>query len=128
MASNALERAVIAAARQWRHGHVRTIAATRGIEQAIDRLETWEASQEPTLMEVGWHEVTEGDRLKSIKTGKFYAVTGSLKVKGGYAISVQGAPKPITRPTLAEPTAWVKRGPTGSAVDTLTHVFSSGGD
>lgn len=123
MASNALERAVIEAARRWAADPSQDDRLT----DAVLRLEAWERTQDPTVVEIGWHEVAEGDQLKSIKNGKFYPVTGSLKVKDGYAISVQGAPKPIVRPTAAEPTATVRRGPTGSAVDTFTHVFSSGG-
>lgn len=124
MASNALERAVIAAARRWANG-LPSSGHGQALIQAVQRLEAWERQQDPIVTEVGWHELAEGDLLRSAKSGRFFAVTKTLKVKAGYSIEVQGAPKPFIRPTPAEPTAWIKRGPTGSAVDTLTHVFSS---
>lgn len=121
--SNALERAVIAAARSYSRGEI----SGEKFNNAVRALEAWEATQLPEVMEIGWHELAEGDALRSAKNGRFYEVTNVLKVKAGYEIKLNGVPNKISRPTPAEPTAWVQRGTTGTAVDTLTHVFSSGG-
>jgi hypothetical protein len=132
MAGNALERAVIENARDActdlvRHGLVNQ-GTLDGIVSAVQALEAHERTQDPTVTERGWHEVTEGDHLRSVKNGNFYPVVGILKVQRGkyqVVLLVAGKRQMITRPTPAEPTAWVKRGATGEAVDTITHVFSS---
>lgn len=127
MASNALERAVIEAARAYGHDDT-TVVTHNALIDALTALERWEATQPPEVMELGWHELAEGDELRSVKNGQFYPVRRTLAILGGKVeITLQGVPKAITRPTEAEPTAWVRRGTTGVAVDTITHVFSSGG-
>jgi hypothetical protein len=126
MASNALERAVIEAAKVF--VQAAGYEGEASLVEAIADLEAHERTQDPTVAERGWHEVTEGDHLRSIKNGKFYPVVGILKVQRGkyqVVLLVAGQRQMVTRPTDAEPTAWVKRGPTGEAVDTITHVFSS---
>jgi hypothetical protein len=124
MATNALERAVLEAARKF----IQTWKGpdARDLRLAVGALEAWEQTQDPTVTERGWHEVAEGDELRSVKNGKFYKITRTLKVKGGYEITLEGVPKTITRPTIAEPSATVRRGATGDAIDLLGHVFSSG--
>jgi hypothetical protein len=128
MATNELERAVIAAARSWRARRTVDHVADAAFFQAIDALDAHERSQDPTVTERGWHEVVAGDEVKSIKNGRFYKVLSTLKVRGGYRITLQTGDKqtPITRPTEAEPTATVRRGPTGQAADLLTTVLASG--
>lgn len=133
MTTNPLERAVIDAARSMvqldRDAEVPP-AGTRElrVHEAITALEAWEKTQDPEVREVGWHEVVEGDLLKSVKTGKFYPVIGTLKGPEKYRISVlvDGVRRDIGRPTEAEPTAIVKRGATGKAVGVFVDVFSSG--
>lgn len=130
MTDNAVERAVLAAAREWhREGLPHSGSTEDALEAAIGRYETWLAAQDPALVERGWHEVAAGDLLLSQATGKTYPVLSSLKVKGGYKIKVQlpTGPKDIVRPNDKEPTAHVQRGQDGSAVDLLAHVFSSSG-
>lgn len=123
---NNLERAVLVAARRFRAANT-----TAELEQASTSLRlavaAYEASLIPGEKEIGWHELTEGDELKSRKNGRFYPVTKVLKVKAGYEITLAGVPNKIVRPNEAEPSAVVRRGATGQAVDALVHVFSSGG-
>jgi hypothetical protein len=128
MTTNPLERAVIEAARSAMKNPANDLVA---LQRAIDALESWEATQDPEVREIGWHEVAEGDQLKSVKTGKFYPVLGTLKVRAGYRITIQvtpgaGGTKQITRPAPDEPSAFVKRGQAGTAVDIFVNVFSSG--
>jgi hypothetical protein len=126
MATNALERAVIEAARVL----VSTTAyATPALSDALAALDAHEKAAEPKVTERGWHEVAEGDHLKSVRNQKFYPVVKVLKVRKGYEITLKmpTGELTITRPTAAEPSATVRRGGTGDAVDLLTHVFSSGG-
>lgn len=130
MTDNAVERAVLAAAREWRSaGWPNEADSDEKLIKAIQAYEAWLAAQDPALVERGWHEVAAGDLLLSQATGKTYPVLSSLKVKGGYKIKVQlpTGPKDIVRPNDKEPTAHVQRGQDGSAVDLLAHVFSSSG-
>lgn len=131
MAANELERAVLAAARAVAAiqvpGFTAEAEAKNVLRRAVAELEAWGATQDPTIQEIGWHELTEGDELRSVRNGRYYPVTKVLKVRNGYEISLAGIPKAIIRPTKNEPTATIRRGPTGQAVDTLIHVFSSGG-
>lgn len=136
MASNALERAVIEAARRLVHTRR---AGTSGyglelqeLEGAVATLEVHERTQDPAVIERGWHEVTEADQLRG-KDGSFYPVIRTRKMqRGKYQVVVRVAGKPMTLtrpgPEDANPTAWVRRGPAGHAVDTITHVFASGPD
>jgi hypothetical protein len=121
---NNLERAVIAAARRWANG----IPSSGHGQELIQAVKRYEASLTPGEQEIGWHELAEGDQLKSRKNGRFYPVTHVLKVTKGYEITLAGLERRIMRPTKEEPSAIVKRGQAGQAVDTLVHVFSSGGD
>lgn len=128
MATNQYERAVIEAARSA----VRTEGAAEDydrLSRAVEALDAYHAAAEPQVAERGWHEVAEGDHLKSMKNGRFYPVIKVLKVRKGYEITLKlpTGTVTVTRPTKAEPAATVRRGPTGDAVDLLTHVFSSGG-
>lgn len=135
MATNQYERAVIEAARSYvrsdPYGLIGSEAdpAPVGLAQAVAALDAYHAKLEPKVTERGWHEVAEGDHLKSVKNGRFYPVVKVLKVRKGYEITIEAGGKQttITRPTAAEPSATVRRGGTGDAVDLLTHVFSSGG-
>lgn len=128
MAANELERAVIAAARILAREGCFDHDAAREVIEATQRLEAYEAGQDPTVAERGWHEVVAGDEVKSIKTSRFYRVLGTLKLAGGsYRITLQTGDKQtsVTRPTEAEPTATVRRGPDGKAADLLTTVIVS---
>lgn len=131
---NALERAVIEAVRTWRASHIRTIAATQPIERAIDALAEHEATMAAAgVVEVDWKLVAEGDELRS-KSGSFFPVTATKREwrmgrpTGNFLITVTlpTGDKTLTRPNTAEPTATVRRGAAGRAVDTFVHVFSSG--
>lgn len=134
MTTNPLERAVIEAARSMvqldRDAGVPPAGMRElRVHEAIKALEAWEATQDPEVREIGWHEVAEGDLLKSVKTGKFYPVLSVIKVKGGHRIVIQAGDKQpgIIRPTPQEPSAFVKRGQAGAAVDMFVNVFSSRG-
>lgn len=79
--------------------------------------------------EVEWHEVAEGDQLRSANNGRFYPVIGVIALNGGgrqITIDLAGSPKAIVRPTEKEPRATVRRGDSGRAVDTFVNVFTSG--
>lgn len=128
MATNQYERAVIEAARSAVYDE--DGSPMLRLFEAVKALDAYHAKLEPKVTERGWHEVAEGDHLKSVKNGKFYPVVRVLKVqRGKYEITIDAGGKQttITRPTAAEPMAIVRRGETGDAVDLLTHVFSSGG-
>lgn len=120
---NPLERAVIAAARRFQDA-----SSDAELIGAVLALEAWEATQDPEVQEIGWHELAEGDLLKSVKNGRFYPVLSTLKTTGGYRVTIQAGEKPATvvRPSPGEPTAFVKRGATGASVDMFVNVFSSG--
>ena len=130
MTGNPLERAVIDAARSmvhsWRSGDL----DPSFVADAVEILEAWEATQDPEVLEIGWHEVAEGDLLRSVKNGKFYPVVSAQKNRDGYRIAIQLNPQSVmavTRPSAKEPSAFVKRGQAGAAVDIFVNVFSSGG-
>lgn len=127
MATNQYERAVIEAARSavYDEGNGPLLR----LFEAVEALDAYHAAAEPQVTERGWHEVAEGDHLKSLKNGRFYPVVKVLKVRKGYEITLKlpTGEVTITRPTADEPAAIVRRGGTGDAVDVLTHVFSSGG-
>lgn len=135
MTANPLERAVIDAARSLAEFHAsmnvpHASSPAVALDAAVKALAAWEATQDPEAREIGWHEVAEGDQLKSIKNGKFYLVDSTLAVAGGRVrilIRTGSTLTPIIRPTDAEPSAFVKRGQAGAAVDVFVNVFSSGG-
>lgn len=129
MSSNPLERAVIEAARSLARATADEALIT-DLFHAVQALEAWEDTQDPGVREIGWHEVAEGDQLKSIKNGKFYPVVSAQKNRDGYRIAIQLNPHSVmavTRPSANEPSAFVKRGQAGHAVDMFVNVFSSGG-
>ena len=134
MTANPLERAVIEAARRYRleSSDPQWIDSptARSLVEAVAALEAWEETQDPEVCEVGWHEVAEGDQLKSVRNGKFYPVLRVQSVPGGgRRITIRAGEKPISvdRPSPAEPSAFVKRGAVGAAVDVFVNVFTSGG-
>ena len=118
-----LERAVIEAARALAHATADDELMTR-LLYAVQALD---AGQDPAVREIGWYEVVEGDRLKSVKTGDFYEVTAAYgsRTARKIGVNVNGKVQMITRPIEGEPTAFVKRGATGQAVDVFVEVFSS---
>jgi len=118
------ERAVIEAARAWRRRTRVDPRADALFFEAIDALDTPDAEQS-----ISWRELAEGDHLKSAKTGVFWEVISVHAMRDGYKIGIRlgGKRALITRPTLAEPEAIVRRGQTGRAVDMFVNVFSSGG-
>lgn len=119
--STPLERAVIEAARNASDLDPRLGAA-------VAALDAHEASLAPDVREgVGWHEVAEGDEIPD-KAGNWHPVIRTLKVRRNlYEIVVQmpTGPQVLTRPSEKSPTATVRRGATGKAVDHFVHVFSS---
>jgi hypothetical protein len=130
MATNQYERAVIEAARKLVRDDDGDLGDwIGGLRRHVEALDAYHAAAEPKVTERGWHEVTEGDHLKSIKNSRFYPVVKVLKVRKGYEITLKlpTGEVTVTRPTAAEPAATVRRGGTGDAIDVLTHVFSSGG-
>jgi hypothetical protein len=116
-----LERAVIEAARRWE------VKMRDGLWDGVvgDLINAVQALDADGTTEIEWHELAEGDQLKSVKNGRFYEVTGVIALKDGHHITLAGVPKPIVRPAPAEPRAFVKRGATGRAVDLF--ILSSGG-
>lgn len=127
--TNALERAVIEAARSLVHSNPYNIItsdrAAMDLGAAIRALDAADGPQE-----IGWHEVAAGDRIKSINNGKFYEVIGVIALERGrrqITIDLAGSLKAIVRPSEKEPRAIVRRGPDGRAVQTFVNVFSSGG-
>lgn len=130
MTANPLERAVIEAARKfcddesWDQGD----PFPTYLFDAVVALAAHKASLAPGIQEgIGWHEVAEGDELRG-NNGKFYPVVRTLKVQRGrydIVVRVGETDMVLTRPTEKDPTATVRRGPTGRAVDDFVHVFSS---
>lgn len=131
MAANRLERAVIAAARSLVAADPYNIFASKSdttVTSLLDAIEALDAADLP--QEMGWHQVAAGDSVKSLKNGKFYAVISVIALADGrrqLTLDLAGSPRAIVRPTDAEPTAIVRRGPDGVAVDTFVNVFASGG-
>lgn len=128
-----LERAVIEAAFTMRRevfdtGEEASPEATLALWRALDDLASHRATLAPGVKEgVGWHEVTEGDEIPD-KAGNWHPVIRTLKVRRNlYEIVVQmpTGPQVLTRPSEKSPTATVRRGATGKAVDQFVHVFSS---
>lgn len=131
---NAYERAVIEAARKvcdqasnldtWAHPLRRAVVALDQHERALT---------EAGLREIPWAQVAEGDELRSSK-GNFFPVTHTKRewkmgaATGKFLITVHlpARDRVLTRPTPAEPTATVRRGEAGKAVDLMVHVFESG--
>jgi|SRR6185503_1177684 len=142
MAANELERAVIEAARALVSSEPFNLCQKFNLCQnewvaidlatAVQTLDAWQATQDPTVKERGWHEVAEGDELRG-NNGTFYPVIRTLKVQRGkyeVIVRVDGTPTQLIRPGPHDknPTAWVRRGAAGAAVDIITHVFASGPD
>lgn len=99
---NNLERAVIAAARAYVAQLFTTDHGRQNHGELEEAVAAYEASLTPGEKEIGWHELAEGDELKSRKNGRFYPVTKVLKVKAGYEITLAGVPNKIVRPNEAE--------------------------
>lgn len=120
-----LERAVIEAARTvLRNAGDEPLIA---LQRAMDALD---AAGAPGEREIAWSLVAEGDELRSPVNGQFYKITRTQKMLDGkvqITVSLGTAPKTITRPTEKEPTATIRRGLTGQAIDTFVCVLSSGG-
>jgi hypothetical protein len=128
MTTNPYERAVIEAARRFTEPD--DLLAWDALAKAVDALDAYEASLTPGVKEIPWHEVTEGDELQGSDGTTFRPVLRALKVRGGkYEITVQlnTGPKTLVRPTKEAPSATVRRGAAGQAVDVFVNVFSSGG-
>jgi len=132
---NDFERAVIKAARDLvrsEDGDLREwIEPLRSHVLALE--EHKQAMAATGISEVGWHLVTEGDELKG-KSGAFFRVVATKREwkmgrpTGNFLITVKlpSGDKVLTRPTESEPMATVRRGDTGTAVDNIVHVFTSG--
>lgn len=122
---NKFERAVIEAARLLSCEGGATQSTIDAVIRAVKSLEAADLPQE-----IGWHLVVAGDQLRSRQNGKFYPVLGSTSLDGGKTHRIKlrlgEMEKVITRPTEAEPTAIVRRGPEGKAIDVFVNVFTSG--
>lgn len=73
-----------------------------------------------------WGEVVDGDEILSVKTGRWYEVTGTVLLDDGVTVKVnirQAPHKPILRP--ASDPVMVKRGITGDAVDLFQVLWSA---
>jgi len=121
-----LERAVIEAARAYVRSDPYNMIASESDPTPVALARALDTLDADGTTEIEWHELAEGDQLKSVKNGRFYEVTGVVALKDGHHITLSGIPKPIVRPTPAEPRAIVKRGATGRAVDLF--ILSSGGN
>lgn len=76
-------------------------------------------------MSYTWGDVVESDEIQSAKTGKWYEVTSSVRLKNGkMRVIAVGLPKAIDQPAGKPVT--LRRGKTGEAVDMFTRVFWSG--
>lgn len=76
-------------------------------------------------MSYTWGEVVESDEIRSAKTGKWYEVTSSVRLKNGkMKVIAKGLPKAIEM--AADKPVELRRGPTGEAVDMFTRVLWSG--
>lgn len=81
------------------------------------------------VTEVEWSTVAEGDFVRA-KTGSMWKVKNSLRMQDGtYSITLEldGKTSTVNRPSKEAPTALVRRGPAGRAVESFAHVFASGG-
>lgn len=129
MTLNPLERAVIEAARSLVRS-VPELGTELFMPSAAPLVAAVKALDAPReVQEIGWHEIAEGDELRSAKNGRLYPVLSVLKLAGRrYRITLRTGKKrtSIERPTPEEPTAHVRRGPAGRAVETFVHVFTSG--
>jgi hypothetical protein len=126
--ANPHERAVIEAAKAY--GLDDGADRHNALIGALDALATYEATLTPGVKEIDWHEVTEGDELQGSDGTTFRPVLKTLKARGGrYEITVKlnTGPKTLVRPTKEAPSATVRRGAAGQAVDVFVNVFSSGG-
>jgi hypothetical protein len=128
---NSLERAVIEAARALVQADRRAEVPPAGTEElklhrAVQDLDAADLPQE-----IGWHEVAEGDEIRSAKNGRFYPVVGVVALAGqpaAWRIKIQTGTTQsvITRPSEKEPMAHVRRGQVGRVVDVFVSVLSSG--
>jgi hypothetical protein len=74
---------------------------------------------------VKWGMVVEGDEIKSVKTGRWYAVQSTSTNRTEARIRLAGVAKMLTRPVSGEVPADIhRRGPTGAAVDLFVVAFS----
>jgi hypothetical protein len=72
-----------------------------------------------------WGQVVEGDEIKSVKTGRWYAVSSTSTTATEARIRLVGVAKLLTRPVGDEVPADIhRRGPTGAAVDLFVVAFS----
>lgn len=133
---NALERAVIEAARAAVYEHfARTLQGTQ-LAGAVDALDEHErANAAAGITEVPWAKVAEGDWVQG-KSGTLYPVVATKREwklgrpTGKFVITIDMAQgrREIIRPSEAQPEAVVKRGAAGAAVDVFVNVFESGPD
>lgn len=124
---NAYERAVIEAARRY----LRNTESDVDLIGATFRLEEYERAQAVAGIAEGvdWHTVAAGDQIQG-KSGTFYPVLHVQAITGGKVrliVKTAQGERPLLRPSDSQPTATVKRGPDGCAVQQFVNVFSSGG-
>lgn len=125
-----LERAIIEAARRYVSADPYNLIGSASdpgpvaLANAVLALDAW---TEPEVTEILWNQLAEGDQLKSVRNGRFYAVERTAAMKDGIHVKLAGIAREIVRPTPAEPRATVRRGATGQAVDMFVTVLSSGG-
>jgi hypothetical protein len=74
---------------------------------------------------ITWAEVVESDEIYSAKTGKYYPVISSVRLKTGkMRVIAKGLPKAVDMDLDAAVT--VRRGATGQAVDLINTILWSG--
>jgi len=72
-----------------------------------------------------WGMVVEGDEIKSVKTGRWYAVSSTSTTPTDARVRLVGVAKMLIRPLRDEVPANIhRRGPTGDAVDMFVVAFS----
>jgi hypothetical protein len=128
---NALERAVIEAARAW-HDSVQCRRAEGffpPLAEALDALKEHEKAMAAGIREIDWSLVAVGDEVQG-KSGTFYPVLRAVKVGDKYVIQIRmlNGDYTITRPSESQPMATVRRGQDGRAVDVFVDVLSSGNE
>lgn len=120
--------AVIQAAKAWAAvpPHVEPWVEVEALRTAVNALEIRETrAAGPTYEETDrtWGEVVIGDEILSVKTRKWYEVTGSVLTQDGkMKINIKGSTKPVQRDPAEA--VRVKRGVLGDAADLFQVLFS----
>lgn len=128
MATDPFEMAVIDAAISWAREERNELLPEDRLNNAVAAL-LEHRKQLGEVTEVEWCTVAIGDSVRA-KTGTMWEVKSSLRMQDGtYSLTLAHGEKTstVSRPSKDAPTAWVRRGADGRAVDSFVHVFASGG-